>query len=349
LLILERGNGGWEVAQEAFIGVPVPYAFTDPRSGTVWASLDHGHWGRKLSRSRDGGVTWNEVPAPTYPDGAEIQPGVPASTLYIWTMASGGANEPDRLYAGTEPGGLFRSDDGGDSWELVESLWNHPSRTSWFGGGRNNAGIHSILVDPTDSRHVYVGVSCAGVFETKDDGATWFPANKNVRADFLPNPYSEVGSDPHCVVACPAHPAALWQQNHCGIFRTTDGGASWVDVSEPEGVARFGFPVAVDATNPDVAWVVPATSDEKRVACGGAMCVARTEDGGRTWEPLRKGLPQERCYDLVYRHGLDVCGELLAIGSTTGNVFVSDNRGDAWTCVGTFFPPVYSVRFEGLL
>ncbi|MBM3216723.1 glycosyl hydrolase, partial [Candidatus Poribacteria bacterium] len=265
LLILERGNGGWETAHEAFIGVPVPYAFTDPRSGTVWASLDHGHWGRKLSRSTDGGATWDEVPAPTYPDGSEIKPGVPASTLYIWSLAAGGAHEPERLYAGTEPGGLFRSDDGGDSWQLVDSLWNHPSRTGWFGGGRNNAGIHSILVDPRDSRHVYVGVSCAGVFETKDDGASWAPMNKNVRTDFLPNPLSEVGSDPHCVVACPSHPAAMWQQNHCGIFRTTDGAASWTDVSEPDGLARFGFAVAVDAENPDVAWVVPAQADEKRV------------------------------------------------------------------------------------
>lgn len=355
LLTLTRGDGGWKVARHSHLGAPVAYAAEDPRNGTLWACLDHGHWGQKLERSRDGGATWEKVAAPAYPDDATIKMGfpgaetrneVPATLRYLWSFAPGGMDQPGRIYFGTEPGGLFRSDDDGESFHLVEGLWNHPSRLDgWFGGGRDQPGIHSICVNPHDSRHLYVGISCAGVFESRDDGATWHPANTGLRADFLPEPAAETGHDPHCLVMCTGAPNVMWQQNHCGIFRTQDGGASWKMVSEKGRAPHFGFAIAADPRNPGVAWVVPGHSDEVRTAIDGALVAYRTDDGGETWLPLRNGLPQENAYDIVLRHALDQSEDFVAFGSTTGNVYLSENRGESWLCLGTNFPPVYSVRF----
>ena len=219
--------------------------------------------------------------------------------------------------------------------------------TQWFSGGAGETGavLHSIVEDPRNPEHLYVGISCAGVFESTDGGASWEPRNKGSIADFLPDPLAEVGHDAHCLAICRDHPDVLWQQNHCGIFRTTDGGKNWEAVSQKGQVAHFGFPIAVDPHDPDTAWVVPAISDEVRMAVNGAMCVARTTDGGRTWQELRTGLPQSNSYDIVFRHALDLSGDDLAFGSTTGNAYVSADRGDTWQCLGNNLPPIYSVRF----
>jgi photosystem II stability/assembly factor-like uncharacterized protein len=357
LITVTRQRGSWRITDCAHRAVPVPIAAADPRDGTLWAALDHGHWGQKLSRSRDGGKTWEEVAAPVYPEDAvmarpwtraEGPETIPAKLAGIWAIGFGGEDQPGRVYLGTHPGGLFRSDDGGDSFALVRGLWDHPTRMKgWFGGGRDTPGIHSILVDPRDSRHLWVGVSCGGVYESRDDGETWAPRNKGLNADFLPDPAAEVGQDPHLVALCPADPDTLWQQNHCGVYVSRDGAATWEEVSEDEGPVRFGFAVAVDEADPRTAWVVPAVKDEMRVPVDGALCVGRTEDGGRSWTALREGLPQRDCYDLVYRHALDLRGESLAMGSTTGNLFTSTDRGASWTCVSHHLPPIYSVRFAG--
>jgi photosystem II stability/assembly factor-like uncharacterized protein len=301
------------------------------------------------------GKSWEEVEAPKYPKNARIKPWMlggkktkPATLDYIWVIAQGGEDQPGRIYLGTEPGGLFSSDDAGKTFRLVKGLWNHPSRfDKWFGGGRDNAGIHSIFVDPRDSGRVLVGVSCAGVFETTDGGKSWTPKNKGMEADFLPDPKAEVGQDPHCVAACGADPDTLWQQNHCGIYRSTDGSQSWRKVSKKGDTAHFGFAVAADEKSPETAWVVPAISDTHRIAVGGALCVCRTTDGGKTWRAFRKGLPQKSCYDVVFRHALDHANSTVAFGTTTGNLYVSENRGQSWETIGTNFPPVYSVRFAG--
>ena len=339
-------NNRWQAENLSFEGFPVSIAYADPRNGTWWACLDHGHWGVKLHRSNDRGRSWEEVTAPAYPQGEEVKDGVPATTRYIWAMSHGGKNFLSRLWIGTDPGGLFVSEDAGKSFQLVESLWHHPSRKeNWFGGGRDLPGIHSVVVDPRNENHIHVGISCAGVFETMDCGKTWEVRNKGLRADFLPDPSSEVGHDPHILVAAPTNPDALWQQNHCGIFRSTDGAKTWQDVGQPEGPARFGFAIAVADDNPDQAWVAPANSDQTRTAIKGALCICRTDDGGKNWKDIRKGLPQENCFDIAYRHALVSSGEAVAFGTTTGNLFFSHDRGESWQVLNNYLPMVYSVQF----
>ena len=324
--------------------IPVTYAFSDARTGTTWASLQHGHWGPKLARRKAGG-SWEEIAAPTYPDDATSHD-APATLKVGWVMAAGHPDQSKRIYLGTLPGGLFVSDDDGESWRLDRALWDHPHRSQWFGGGYDQPGIHSIVVDPRDARHRYVAVSCGGVYETRDDGETWSPRNQGLRADFLPDPATDVGHDPHFVTACASAPNVLWQQNHCGVFRSEDGGASWKDIGQPDGPVRFGFAVAAHDTRPERAWVIPAIADEKRIAIDGALQVCRTDDGGATWTSLREGLPQEGCFDLVYRHALDARGDTVAFGSTTGNLWLSRNGGDVWQCLSNHLPLIHSVRFE---
>jgi hypothetical protein len=341
-------NNRWQVENTSFEGIPVSIAYADTRNGTWWAALDHGHWGVKLHRSNNRGTTWEEVTAPAYPEGAEIKDGVPAATRYIWAMSHGGKNFPSRLWIGTDPGGLFISEDAGNSFKLVESLWNHPTRKEgWFGGGRDQPGIHSVVVDPRNENRIYIGISCAGVFESTDAGKTWEIRNKGMRADFLPDPNAETGYDPHILVAAPTNPDVLWQQNHCGIFRSVDGAKNWLDIGETEGPARFGFAIAVAEDNADQAWVAPANSDMTRTAIKGALCICRTDDGGKSWKQMRKGLPQENCFDIVYRHALACSGEAVAFGTTTGNLFFSPDRGESWQALNNYLPMIHSVQFAG--
>jgi len=380
-VIFDRVNDSWQPRPIEHAGVPVCYAACDPRDGTLWASLDHGHWGPKLSRSRDGGKSWEDVLSLKYPEGArhivqvlptpDFDPSAPTgqpeykdATVYkIWNLAFGNADQPGRIYAGTIPGGLFVSDDGGDTWELNRPLWNHETRggdlfageatseNKWGGTpasidyGVFEPGIHSIVVDPQDSNHLYIAVSSAGVLETTDGGQTWAGRNKGILNDYLPNPAADWGHDPHFVTACPGQPEHLWQQNHCGVFYSADGAKTWQKVSTADGSVNFGFPIAADARDGRTAWVVPARADSERMAIDGGLYVARTTDGGQSWQALRTGLPQNNAYDIVFRHALDAAGDTLCFGTTTGNVYVSEDRGDTWQCLGNNFPPVYSVRF----
>lgn len=380
-VIVDRTQTGWRPRPIAHQGIPVCYAAKDPRDGTLWASLDHGHWGPKLSRSRDNGATWQDVLSLKYPKGArhivqylptpDFDPNAPAgqpeyrdATVYkIWNVTFGTDSQPGRLYAGTIPGGLFVSDDGGDSWELNRPLWNHASRggdlfsgeatseTHWGGTpasidyGVFEPGIHSIVVDPRDPEHMYVSVSSAGVLETRDGGKTWLGRNEGMLMDYLPNPRAEWGHDPHFVTASSGQPDHLWQQNHCGVFYSHDGAKNWRKVSDPEAGVHFGFPIVADPKDGRTAWVVPAQADSERMAIDGGLFVARTTDGGQSWQALRKGLPQDHAYDIVLRHALDAAGDCLCFGSSTGNVYLSEDRGESWSCLGNNFPPVYSVRF----
>lgn len=343
LLVLEQDGEAWRHKKTDFEGIPVSQFFADPVTGDWWAALDHGHWGVKLHRSKDHGANWEAIAAPKYPEGEEIRDGVPATLNYIWSIERAG----DKILFGTDPGGLFSYDEE-SLFTLNRPLWEQPSRKQWFGGGRDEAGIHSIVVNPEDPKNIYIAISCAGVFETKDGGETWLPRNKGLKADFLPDPEAEVGQDPHLVVASPADFKVLWQQNHCGIYRSADGGQNWDYISEEGGPAHFGFAIAASETNAETAWVIPGRSDEIRTAVDGKMCVCRTEDGGKSWTALREGLPQESCFDIVYRHCFDISGAELAFGTTTGNLFYSPDGGDHWKTLSNYLPMVYVLSFVDL-
>lgn len=369
--IVEKSDGRWRPALAGHAGTGVNYVARDPSTGTLWALLGHGHWGAKLSRSRDDGKTWEDAAQVSYPDGARYigmdfdeqgnpKEGAvrPATLLKLWVI---GFCRSGRIYVGTIPGGLFVSSDGGETFELNRPLWNHESRggdlfageptskNHWFGTpaseGEFAPGIHSIVVDPRDPDRVLVAISTAGVLETTDGGKSWHGRNKGLRNDYLPDPEAEWGHDAHYVELCPAQPDHIWQQNHVGVFYSSDGAATWRQVSKPDQGVHFGFPIAADGEDGRVAWVVPGRSDNQRMAIDGALFVARTRDGGDSWEQLREGLPQENAYDVVLRHALGNIGDLLAFGTTTGNLYVSENRGDSWRCVANNLPPIYSVRF----
>jgi hypothetical protein len=355
LFTVTHNSSGWAVGAVAFAGDNVPMMLADRRDGALYAVLGHGHFGSKLHRSDDGGATWKELAAPKYPpkpDGEQdLDPvrrtPVEWSLELIWSLEAGG--EPGVLWAGTVPGGLFRSPDRGETWSLVRSLWDHPDRKRWFGGGMDRPGVHSICVDPRDPRRVTIAVSCGGVWRTSDGGASWKVGGGGMRAAYLPPEQSSdpVTQDPHRMVSCPARPEALWVQHHNGIFRSTDGAESWTELTAQP--SSFGFAVAVHPRQPDTAWFVPAIKDEMRIPRDGKLVVTRTRDGGRSFEVLGRGLPDRWCYDLVYRHGLDVDGggDTLLMGSTTGNVWVSDDQGDSWQTLANHLPPVYCVRFAG--
>lgn len=339
-------SGTWKAFRSHFIGFPVSSIFIDERTGTWWAALAHRHWGQKLHRSIDEGESWEAVSMPVYPPDARIKSGKPATLRKIWCIQHAGHDLPEKLYLGTEPGGLFVSSDGGASFELMQTLWDHPSREDqWFGAGRDFPFIHSIVVDPRDSQHFYIAISCAGIFETTDGGKTWAPRNKGLVAAYLPNPHVEIGHDPHLLLACKSQPDVLWQQNHCGIYRSIDGGYNWDDVSGKDGFPNYGFALAIEDDNPDMAWVIPATSDEVRVAVDLALCVCRTEDGGKSWTRLYQGLPQEHCYDIVFRHSFAKSGSTLAFGTTTGNLYLSTDYGDSWQTLSNNLARVECLSF----
>jgi hypothetical protein len=218
----------------------------------------------------------------------------------------------------------------------------------WFGGGYDYPGIHSICVDPRDSRHVTVGISCGGVWVTTDGGASFTCRTQGMTASYMPPDQKETPEiqDPHRIAQCKAQPDTLWCQHHNGVFHSTDGALTWREVTNVK-PSTFGFAVAVHPNRPEVAWLVPAMSDERRVPVDGQVSVARTRDGGETFETLRRGLPQEHAYDLIYRHGFDVdaTGDCLAMGSTTGSLWVSEDQGDSWAAISAHLPPVYAVRF----
>jgi photosystem II stability/assembly factor-like uncharacterized protein len=358
LFTLDRGRSGWSITRANFLGDNCTLVMHDSRSGQLLAALNHGHFGVKMHRSDDGGETWNEIAPPRYPEkppdyvpkAAPLE-GQPAdwSLKLVWALTPGGAGEPGVIWCGTLPGGLFKSEDGGDSWELNRPLWDDPRREEWFGGGADHPGIHSICVDPRDARHVVAGVSCGGVWSTRDGGRTWQLTAKGMRAEFMPpeRQFEENAQDPHMVVQCRANPDTLWVQHHNGIFRSTDGAQSWTEINDVQPSA-FGFAVAAHPRDPQTAWFIPAVKDEKRYAAGGCVVVNRTRDGGKTFETLTRGLPQEHAYDLVYRHALDVdeTGDRLAFGSTTGSLWITENGGDSWETLSSNLPPIYAVRFE---
>lgn len=342
--IQQRRSGQWDTVNRSFLGEPVSMVLRDARDNAQYAALDLGHFGTKLHRSDDDGKSWQEVSAPSY-EGIKGKDGEDDPSLkLIWSLETGLSGT---LWAGTIPGGLFKSIDRGESWQLVESLWENPLREQWFGGGYDQPGIHSICVDPRDANHLAIAVSCGGIWLSEDNGEHWRVACEGLAADYMPpdqknNPAIQ---DPHRLVQCRDEPENFWIQHHNGIFRSTNGCDNWTEIhAEP---SSFGFAVAVHPQQPDTAWFVPAIKDMQRYPVDGKFVVNCTQDGGKTFTAFTSGLPQDESYDLVYRHGMavDDSGECLAVASTTGNLWVSENSGEHWQQISNYLPPVYAVRF----
>ncbi len=348
LFTLSEQPRGWGIEQVHFLGDPVSAVLCDPRDGWLYCALNLGHFGTKLHRSTDHGRSWHEVATPAFPEKPEGSgDSLEWKVQQIWTLEADPVGPGGTLWAGTLPGGLFRSTDGAASWQLVRSLWDRPERGEWFGGGYDVPGIHSICIDPLRPGRILLGISCGGVWVSDDQGANWRLSAEGMRATYLPpgevaNPNVQ---DPHRIVACRADPGTLWCQHHDGIWRSSDAGQNWQAVT---GVApsAFGFAVAAHPVNPEVAWFVPAAADQCRVPVNGAFVVNCTRDGGRSFETQSRGLPQEPSYDIVYRHGLDVdaSGQRLLAGATSGRVWSSADGGDHWQELAAVLPPIYAVR-----
>lgn len=349
LMIYRRKDGGWAHDGTHFLGSNASLVLSSADGKTVIAALNLGHFGVKMHRSLDAGKTWVEFNPPQYPavDGGEKDDKAP-SLKGVWSMAWADPKKPNALWCGTAPGGLFYSPDLGATWTMNDALWAMPERQKWNGGGTEHPALHSICVDPRDSGRVAVAVSCGGARVTPDGGKTWDVGSAGMRAAYMPPELQNDPDvqDPHMMVQCPAAPDVYWTQHHNGIFRSTDNLKSWHEITTAP-VSSFGFAVAVHPQNPDRAWFVPAQKDEHRYPVDGNVIVTRTSDGGKTFDVLKKGLPQGNAFDLVYRHGLaiDKTGTRLAMGSTTGSLWTTDNSGDEWTLVSAHLPPIYAVQF----
>jgi photosystem II stability/assembly factor-like uncharacterized protein len=352
-----NASDNWRVGAPSFLGDPVSMMLDDRRDGTLYAALNLGHFGSKLHRSTDRAMTWQELTVPSYegiaadPPHPEAPEGTPPPTVpalkQIWALEGGGANQPGRLWAGTLPGGLFRSDDSGQTWELVRSLWDMPERKNWFGGGADFPGIHTVWVDSRNANHVLVGVSCGGAWATDDDGDTWQCRAQGMFAEYMPPARRDDPTiqDPHRVAICGEQPDVMWAQHHNGVFRSVDGGRHWKSLENAK-PSSFGFAVAAHPRDPQTAWFVPAIKDERRVPVDNKLVVSRTRDGGETFEVFDRGLPSPS-FDLIYRHALDIddTGQVLAMGSTTGGLWLSDDGGESWRTLSAHLPPIYAVRF----
>ncbi len=346
LVMLQKVKSEWSVSDIKFLGFQVSMVFVDHDLNKWWVALDHRHWGSKMHYSDDHGETWHEVDPPKF-DGLTYQKNIGADLKRVWVMKSAGVDKPGCYWLGIEPGALFYSEDEGRSFVLNTALWNHPSRQNqnqWFGAGRDYPFIHSIVIDPRDSNAVMVAVSCAGVFSTVDNGNSWEVKNHGLKATYLPNPNAEIGHDPHMMKNCFSNPDVIWQQNHCGIFKSDDKGASWVNKSGKNGFPYYGFALAVDDENPNEAWVIPAKSDEVRVAAGLKLTVCHTTDGGESWVQQSNGLPDYPSFGIVLRHAFEKRGDLMVFGTNNGNVFVSEDKGTNWKMVSTELPTINCVE-----
>ncbi len=320
---------GWEVDHFAY----------DRRDGTVFATTTSPVFASLVQRSRDLGATWEHLNR-----GLEFPAGSDHRVARVWHVEPGPPERPGRVYAGVEHAGLFVSDDGGEQWTPVTALNDHHTNDRWEPGG-GGLMVHTILNDPADGERIYIGISAGGCYRSDDGGTSWAPKNSGVRADFLAETYPEVGQCVHKMAIHPDRPEVVYQQNHCGVYRSDNRGEHWVDISD--GLpSRFGFPLALHGDEPDTAYVIPLHGDDRRVVPDGKLIVWRTRDRGESWEPLTSGLP-ERAYVSVLREGLatdDAAPGGVYFGTTTGQLYGSRDGGNSWTMIADLLPPIYSVE-----
>jgi hypothetical protein len=327
----------------------------DPRDRrTMLLAARTGHLGPTVYRSTDAGKNWKEASKPpAFPKAPEGQKG--RAVNHVFWLTPGHASEPAVWYAGTSPHGLFRSEDRGDTWEPVSGFNDHPMRETWGGseqdGTPDGPKLHSVIVDPRDPKHMYLGLSGGGVCESLDKGATWNPLNKGSTVDFLPVKDPEYGQDPHCVRLHPLAPDVLYQQNHCGIYRMERPQGLWVRIGNnmPKKTGDIGFPMTLHPRDPDTIWVFPMDGSTvwPRTSPGGKPAAYVTRNAGKTWRRLDKGLPKRDAWYTVFRQAMsadasDPVG--LYFGTTCGELWASRNEGDKWSCIAQHLPQIYAVE-----
>ena len=337
--------GGWEIFH--LTGSPA-----DP--DRLYAAQSTGWFGQLIQRSDDGGTTWEPV------GNAFVYDGVPGThqwfdgTPHPWEFKRVWHLEPsptdrDTVYAGVEDAALFRSVDGGQTWQELSGLRGHGSGSRWQPGAGGLC-LHTVLLHPRDPQRIVVAISAAGAFRTNDGGQTWQAINRGLQSDYIPDPDAEVGHCVHKIAMHPSHPDVLFMQKHWDIMRSDDGGASWYEVSGNL-PSDFGFPIAVHAHEPDTIYVVPIKSDSEHYPPEGKLRVYRSRTGGNEWEALTDGLPQQDCYVNVLRDALavdalDPCG--VYVGTTGGQVYASADGGDTWAAIARDLPAVLSVEVQTL-
>jgi hypothetical protein len=335
-------RSSWQLSDLQFPMTGVYAVAIDSRTGTprILVSATSEHWGPSVFRSDDLGATWAE------PDEGAIAfpPDTGVSLARAWALQPSPC-EPDVVWAGSEPQGLFRSADRGEHFELVRPLWDHPHRPDW-GAGYGGAAIHTLLPHPTDAQRMLVAMSTGGVYRTDDGGASWSASNTGVSAYFLPDPQPEFGQCVHKVARDAAEPERLYLQNHRGVYRSDDEARTWTSIADPL-PADFGFTMLAHPRRGNVAYNFPIVSDGDRMPPGRACRVYRTEDAGRTWSALTDGLPQHDYYGSVLRDAMcadDADPAGVYFGTRNGEVYASADEGEHWTLVAEHLPDVLCVR-----
>jgi len=366
----------WDVSGPHFAGWEIYHVKGSPADpNRLYASQSSGWFGQVIQRSSDGGRTW-ETPGggvTTSPGGMQAgesnkfaydtspETGKPLTTHQwydgtqrpwefkrVWHLEPS-LDDPDTVYAGVEDAALFRSSDGGQTWQELPGLRGHDSGPSWQPGAGGMC-LHTILLDPSHPERIFVAISAAGAFRTDDAGKTWKPINRGLHSQYIPNPTAEVGHCVHRIAMHPSRPNVLFMQKHWDVLRTDDAGESWREVSGNL-PTDFGFPIEVHAHEPETIYVVPIKSDSEHYVADGKLRVYRSRTGGSEWEALTKGLPQKDCYVNVLRDSmavdaLDPCG--VYFGTTGGQVYGSADAGDSWAPIVRDLPAVLSVEVQTL-
>jgi photosystem II stability/assembly factor-like uncharacterized protein len=355
VLTADGKRSKWDISGPHFAGWEVYHLKGSPADpDRLYASQSSGWSGQVIQRSNDGGKTWetmgNEFTYEGVPGTHQWYDGTqhPWEFKRVWHLEPS-LTDPDTVYAGVEDAALFKSGDGGQTWEELAGLRGHPSGASWQPGAGGMC-LHTILLHPANPNRIFVAISAAGAFRTDDAGKSWRPINRGLRSQYIPEPTAEVGHCVHRIAMHPSRPGLMFMQKHWDVMRSDDAGDSWREISGNL-PTDFGFPIDVHAHEPETVYVIPIKSDSEHYVPEGRLRVYRSRTGGDEWEALTKGLPQQDCYVNVLRDAmavdrLDSCG--VYFGTTGGQVYGSSDAGNSWNAIVRDFPAVLSVEVQTL-
>jgi photosystem II stability/assembly factor-like uncharacterized protein len=326
----------WRVDGPSLDGWSVYHAVVDPRSGELFAAANHLVYGPTIQRSSDDGRTWTRSTDMPLPQDCGL------SLNAVWHLEPGHSSQPQTLFLGGDPGLLFRSDDMGVTWQVNQALLTHRTRGSWVpsAGGLM---CHGVQIDSSDPNLMFVSISAGGAFRSVDTGATWIPINKGVEIDMLPDPYPEAGQCVHKLLLHPGRSGRIWQQNHCGVYRSDDYGDSWDRVDGNGLPSAFGFTLMLDPNDPEVAYVIPERSYEYHYTPNRRLSVYKTLNGGKAWDRTDAGLP-DQAWAAVMREASAFDSDSVYFGTQSGSFFAM-TANDRWWCEGVrHLPPILSVE-----